>query len=80
MPEFFRGWVEPAFCPDDADREWFRHRSDVQKYQAFSKTVTKGCGKGDAGSCFDGRNNAGKLSCSSTTRGFCFTFEKRIER
>ena len=28
LPEFFRGWAESAFCPGDADRDWFWLRSD----------------------------------------------------
>src|SRR5437870_12667782 len=60
LPEFFRGWAESAFCRDDADRDWFRLRSNVQKFQAVPKTVTKVRGNGDAGSRFDGRDNGGK--------------------
>src|SRR6202040_4094367 len=60
LPEFFRGWAESAFWSDDADRDWFRLRSNVQKFQAVPKTVTKVRGNGDAGSRFDGRHNGGK--------------------
>src|ERR1700737_1252593 len=60
LPEFFRGWAESAFCPDDAHRDRFRLRSDVQKFDAVSETVTKVRTNGDAGSRFDGRNNTKK--------------------
>src|SRR6266436_4847158 len=60
LPEFFRGWAESALCPGDADRDWFRLRSEVQKFQAVPKTVTKVRGNGDAGSRFDRRHNGGK--------------------
>ena len=59
LPEFLRGGAESAFCPDDADRDWFRLRSDAQNLYSVSETVTKSVRtNGDPGSCFDGRNNA----------------------
>src|SRR6266446_8710749 len=59
LPEFFRGWAESAFFSDDADRDRFRLRSEVQKFHAVSETVAKNVStQSDPGSCFDGRNNA----------------------
>src|SRR4029077_14956816 len=31
LAEFFRGWTKSSLSRDDADRDWFRLRSDVQK-------------------------------------------------
>src|SRR4029077_9739026 len=44
---------------DDADRDWFRLRSKVQKLYSLAETVTKVCRNGDAGPRFDSRHNAG---------------------
>jgi hypothetical protein len=41
MPEFFGGGAESAFCPDDANRDWFRLRRDVQNLYSVSETVTQ---------------------------------------
>ena len=54
----------------------------MQKFHAVSETVTKVYSNGDAGSLFNGGNDAGHavvLLHHSTTHGFCFTLEKMIE-
>ena len=67
LPEFFRDWAESAFCSGDADGDWFRLRSDVQKFHPISETVTKDVyNNANAGSRFDGRNNGEKQSSSSS--------------
>jgi hypothetical protein len=68
LPEFFRGWAEPVFCCGDAGRDRFRLRSDVQKFRAAPKTVTKVRGNGDAVPASTADITAEKLSCSSTNR------------
>src|SRR4029077_15423239 len=59
LPEFFRGRTEASFSRDDANRQWLRLRSEVQKLYSVSETVTTVYRNGDAGPCFDGRHDAG---------------------
>jgi hypothetical protein len=53
----------------------------VHKLYSVSETVSNNVyTKGDAGSRFDGRNSRRKIVGLLYYRGFCFTFEKMIER
>ena len=79
LPELFCSWAESSFCRDDTDRKWFRLRSEVQKLYSVSETVTKVYRNGDAGPASTADMTPDMLSCSSMTRGFCFTFEKISE-
>src|SRR5947209_16920337 len=59
LPELFCSRTEASFSRDDADRDWFRLRSEVQKFYSVSETVTKVWANRDASPRFDGRHNAG---------------------
>src|SRR6266513_1763538 len=76
LPEFIRGWAESAFCRDDADRKWFRLRSEVQKSYSVSETVTKVYRNGDAGPRFDGRHDAGHAVMFLDDARFLFHLRK----
>src|SRR6266487_64536 len=59
LPECFRSWGESAFWSGDADRDWFRLRSDVHELYSVSESVTQNVySDGNAGSRFDGRHDA----------------------
>src|SRR5882757_9994441 len=76
LPEFFRGWAEPAFCPDDADRKWLRLRSEVQKFYSVSETVTKVYRNGNAAPRFDGRHATGHAVMFLDDARFLFHLRK----
>src|SRR4030095_6385411 len=76
LPEFFRSRAESAFWHNDADRDWFRFRREVQKLYAVSETVTKVCTNRDTGPRFDGRHNAGHAVMFLDHAGFLFHLRK----
>ena len=76
LPKFFRGWTEFSFERDDADRNWFRFRSEVQKLYSVSETVTKVYRNRDAGPRFDGRHDAGHAVMFLDDARFLFRLRK----
>src|SRR5947207_5604349 len=76
LPEFFRGWAEPPFSRDDADRKWLRLRSEVQELYSFSETVTKVYRNGNAASRFDDRQDAGHAVMFLDDARFLFHLRK----
>src|SRR5207302_11417476 len=76
LPEFFRGWAEFSFSRDDADRKWFRLRSEVQELYSFSETVTKVYRNGNAASRFDDRQDAGHAVMFLDDARFLFHLRK----
>jgi len=78
VPEFFCGRAEFSFECGQADRDWFWFRREVQNFDSSSETVTKKVPtKGDAGSRFDRRKNAGHAVMFLHDPRFLFHLRKR---